>query len=223
MSDAENNLPVLRSAKELSISFSPPVKEIMSDGVKTRELIQTQGAFSLEAEALVNRKSLPQILATDAKGARIMYNNLEEEDTNTSGKEQFVKVEAVQKEVSKRIQEPRDTIQRERLRDSEKCLQAFRDAPELEKIRELEESRIRKELPAVKKKRLAAESVDCVTQEELTEPEVHHKDRVADKPRRALDENNMAPLNKLTHRGVIHKNGIETEADFNAFVEGNKS
>lgn len=221
-SDKKDNLPIVHSTEDLSITFLEPIEQIKKEGKKTRQLIKKNSGYTPDGRAWINRKNIPHLLSTDSKGGRRVYNDLDEDDKFKNGTNDYASVEAVQKEVSKRIQEPRDTIQKERLRDTEECLKALRDAPELEKIRELEESQIRKELPAVKRKKLKAESVDCITGEALIDPEVHHKDRVADKPRRALDEENLVALNKNTHRDKIHGNGIESEKEFEDYKKANK-
>lgn len=213
-SDKKDNLPIVHSAEDLSITFPEPIEQIKKEGKKTRQLIQKNSSYTPDGRTWINRKNISHLLSTDSKGGRRVYNDLDEDDKLKNGTNDYASVEAVQKETSKRIQEPRDTIQKERLKDTEECLKALRDAPELEKIRELEESKIRKELPAVKRKKLKVESVDCITGEALIDPEVHHKDRVADKPRRALDEENLVALNKNTHRDQIHGNGIESEKEF---------
>jgi len=214
--EKDKNLPILHSAKDLTIQFPKPIKQINSAANKTKELIKNRAAYTPDGRLYINRRALSHLLATDLKGTRIFYNNLDEEDRLENGKDEYASVESVQKEASKRIQEPRDTLQRERLRYTEGCLKAARDAPELEKRRELDESQIRKELPSVKKKKLKAERVDAITGDPLTEPEVHHKDRVADNPRRALDPDNLEVLNKDTHKH-IHRQGIETEKDFDEY------
>jgi len=211
-----NNIPTIHSANKLTINFSEAIEEIKKEGKKSRELIKSDGAYTPDGRVWVNKKTLPHLLATDSKATRRIYNDLENNDKIENGKEQFASVEAMQKELSKRIQEPRDIIQKERLKDTEKILKDFRDSLDLEKKRELEESKIRKELPIVKKKKLKAESVDYVTGQPLQNAEVYHKDRVADKPRRALDETNLATVNKDTHN-ELHKQEIETEKKLETF------
>lgn len=44
------------------------------------------------------------------------------------------------KEISKRIEEPRDTLEREHLKDTEKSY-CFKRLPDLEKLREIKESK----------------------------------------------------------------------------------
>ena len=63
---------------------------------------------------------------------------------------------------------------------------------------------------------MKVEKVDNVTKQPLLNPEVHHKDRVSDNPRRALDETNLAVVNQDTHR-ELHKKSIETEEEFERF------
>jgi hypothetical protein len=212
----DKNLPILHSAEDLTVRVPKPIKQIKSAANKTQKLIKKSGAYTPDGRLYIKRNALPHMLVTDPKGARRFYNNLDEEDKLENGKDEYASVESVQKEASKRIQEPRDTLRRERLRYTEDCLKAARDAPQLEKIREIEESQIRKELPCVKKKKLKAASVDAITGHPLTEPEVHHKDRMADNPRRALDPDNLEVLNKDTHKH-IHRQGIETEEDFDEY------
>lgn len=221
MSDKKNNnIPIIHSANKLTINFSEPIEEIEKEGNKSRKLIKSDGAYTPDGKVWINKKILPHLLATDSKATRRIYNDLENNDKIENGKEQFASVEAIQKEASKRIQEPRDTIQKERLKDTEEILKNFRDSPDLEKKRELEESKIRKELPEVKRKKLKAEMVDNVTKQPLQNPEVHHKDRVSDNPRRALDETNLAVVNQNTHR-ELHKQLIETEEEFERFKANN--
>ena len=211
-----NNIPIIHLANKLTINFSQPIEEIKKEGEKSRELIKSHGAYTQDGRVWVNKKILAHLLATDSKATRRIYNDLENNDKLENGKEEFASVESIQKEASKRIQEPRDTIQKERLKDTEEILKNFRDSPDLEKKRELEESKIRKELPIVKRKKLKAEKVDSITQQPLINPEVHHKDRVSDNPRRALDETNLEAVNKDTHI-ELHKNSIETEEEFERF------
>jgi len=212
---------VVHSASRLTTKFNTPNEEIKKEGELTRKKLKSDSSYTSDGKVWINKKTLPHLLATDTKAANMIYNDLEKDDKFENGKTKNISMEAVQKEVSKRSQEPRDTLQRERLKDSELCLIALRDAPELEKIRELQESKIRRELPKVKAKRIKLESVDAITKEPLKNPEVHHKDRVADKPRKALDSDNLAVVNKETHRD-IHRNNHDTAEEFKKLVKKNQ-
>ena len=109
MSDKKNNnIPMIHSADELTINFSKPIEEINKEGEKSRELIKSNGAYTPDGRVWVNKKTLPHLLATDSKATRRIYNDLENNDKLENGKKQYASVEAVHKEVSKRIQEPRD-------------------------------------------------------------------------------------------------------------------
>ncbi len=218
----EKDLPILHSAKKLTITFPEPLEEIKGEANATKDIVTKKCAYTPDGRLFVNRKAFSDLLVTDAKGARRVYNDLDDDDKLENGSEEYATVESVQKEISKRVQEPRDTLVRERLKYNEEALKSARDAPELEKKREIAESKIRKELPAVKRKKLKAAKVDELTGAPLNAPEVHHKDRVADNPRRALDESNLAVLNKETHRtgeDSVHKKNIETEEEFEKYKE----
>lgn len=109
-------------------------------------------------------------------------------------------------------------MQKERLRDSEGCINALRDAPELEKIREAEESRNRKEQPKLKEKKIKAEGISVcqLTSEPLTgDAHAHHIERQADNPRKARDLNNVIVVNPSPH-GEVHTAGAETREELSA-------
>lgn len=218
MSD-EKNLPVVHSAKDLSITFPEKNKHISEkEGEKSRSLVKNNGAYTSDGRAYIDKNALPHLLATDKKGANRFFNDLEEEDTLELGSQNLASISSVNKEISERIQEPRDTIQKERLRDSEACVNAFRDAPELEKIREVEESKNRKEQPKLKAKKIKAENItSCELTGDQLEPDAdaHHIDRQADKPRKARDLNNIVLANKSPHREV-HAAGAETPEELSA-------
>lgn len=204
---------VIHSASDLTLTFPKANQHIPSkEAEKTRKAISTQGAYTPDGKAYVNKKALPQVLATDQKGVNRFVNDLEDEDKMENGSETFVSAPAVMKEISERIQWPIDTIKKEKLRDSEGCVQALRDAPELDKIREVRESNIRKELPSLKMKKIKAESVTAcqVTDEPLLpDAHAHHIQRKADNPSKALDLDNIVVVNPAPH-DEIHAAGAES-------------
>jgi hypothetical protein len=111
----------------------------------------------------------------------------------------YIRQPPINQELSRRIQEPRDAYQLERLRYAKRCLNAVRDAPVLENRRLKLEARNRKEMPGVKRQVL--ENADtCISGEPLQKSaEVHHVERVADNPDLALEPNNMRPVNPHIH------------------------
>lgn len=218
MSD-EKNLPAVYSAKNLSISFPEKNKHISDkEAENNRNLVRNNGAYTSDGRAYIDINALPHLFSTDKKGVNRFFNNLEDEDKLELGNQNLASVSSVNKELSERIQEPRDTLQKERLRDSEACVNAFRDAPELEKIREVEESKNRKEQSKLKAKKIKAENITTC---ELTgaplelDADAHHIERQADNPRRARDVNNIIVTNKAPHR-EIHAAGAETPEELSA-------
>jgi len=207
----KKSLPVLHDANNLNISF--PDKNIHikeKDALQTRALIKNNGAYTPDAQTYINKNAIPHLLTTDKKGSNKFYLELNSEDKFENGNNNYVSTASVQKELSKRIQEPRDTINKEKYKDTEQCLIAFRDTPELDKIREIKESEIRRDLPSAKKKKLEGLTVDELTGEDLNKPEVHHIERVADNPKKALEDNNLIVVNQKTHH-KIHKENAESK------------
>ena len=213
MSDNKKNELVVHSASDLTLKFPEANQHITSkEAKKTRKAVSTGGAYTPDGKAYVNKKALPQVLATDKKGVNRFVNDLENEDKMKNGSEVFVSAPSVMKEISERIEWPIDTIQKEKLRDSEGCVQALRDAPELDKIREIKESNIRKELPGLKAKKIKAENITaCQVSSKSLQPNshAHHIVRKADDPWKALDLNNIAVVNPVPH-DEIHAAGAES-------------
>ncbi len=218
----ENTELVVHSASELTLNFPKANPHISTEEAeKTRVAISEQGAFTPDGSAYVNKKTLPKVLATDKKGANRFVNNLDEEDKMQNGTDTLVSVPAVMKEISERIQWPIDTIKKEKLKDSEACIATLRDAPELEKIREVQESTIRKELPGLKKKKIKAEGITaCQVTGDPLDPNAHfhHLHRKADRPDLALDLNNGVVVNPPPH-DEIHEADAESPEEFSALCK----
>ncbi|WP_233238846.1 hypothetical protein [Bordetella sp. LUAb4] len=202
----ENHLPTLYAAADLNLQL-PDAKDLITpeDASRTRELIREGGAYTPAGQALQATKGVAQYLGTDSAGAKKFYNDLPNEDKVQNGNVRYVTHSALNKEVSRRIQEPRDVYKLERLKDAEACLNAFRDHPELEKRRLLAESKIRRELPKLKQKMLKAENItNCQVSGEPLQPdaEVHHIERQADQPHKSLEPANLLLINKPPHREI---------------------
>lgn len=202
----ENQLPVLHSAKNLDIKFPEANDHIVpEDASKVRALIKDNGAYTPDGMAYLATGAVPRILATDKAGANLFYNNLPNDDKMQNGNTRYVATSALNKELSRRIQEPRDVYQLERLKDAEACINALRDNPELEKRRALAESNIRKALPKLKQQMLKAETITaCQVSGEplLSDAEVHHIERQADQPCKSLDPKNRVLINPPVHRDI---------------------
>ena len=207
---------VLHSTEKLDIKFPEPYDIDKKRSLKSQDLIKKTSIYNESGKTFINKNSISHLLGTDKKGVNKIYNNADNEDKIENGNNKYLSTSATKKEISKRIEEPRDTLEREHLKDTEKNLIALRDFPDLEKLREIKESKIRKELPKVKEKKRKLEKEDYVTGELLTKPEVHHIERVADNPNKALDEDNLVVVNQDTHK-EIHKEGAESKEKLEEF------
>ncbi|QET02562.1 HNH endonuclease [Cupriavidus pauculus] len=202
----KDQLPVVHSAETLDLKF-PEAKDHITpeDASKTRTLITTGGVFTPDGKPYIPTSALAHLLATDKPGVNQLYNDLPNEDKMQDGHTRYIATPALNKEFSRRIQEPRDVYKIERLKDAEACVNAFRDNPELEKRRALVESHIRKTLPKLKQQMLKAENITAcqVTGEPLqTDAQVHHIERQADQPSKSLDPDNLVLINKSPHQRI---------------------
>ncbi len=224
MSEEKTNELVIHSASELTLNFPNANQHISNEEAeRTRLAISNRGAYTPDGNAFISKKALPKVLVTDKKGANKFVNNLDDADTIQNGTDTLVSVPAVMKEISKRIQWPIDTIKKEKLKDSEGCLTTLRDAPELEKIREIQESTIRNELPNLKKRKIKAEGItNCQVTDQPLEPNAHahHIDRKADNPALALELNNIVVVNPGPH-DEIHAANAESVPELSALCKVN--
>ena len=109
----KDNLPAVRTASDLTITFPDRNLHItQEEAIKTRELIVSKGAYTPDGRAYINKEALPHLLSTDMKGVNRIYNDLGSEDKLELGDQKLISVPAVNKEISKRIEEPRDTLVR---------------------------------------------------------------------------------------------------------------
>lgn len=223
---SDNTPPALRSTSTLSPKFPDMNEHIdQKQGNKTRNLLQNTSTYDSGGRLLLDNKSLPHLLATDAQGANRFYNDLGDEEKVVDGDKKYASASSVQKELSDRVQEPRDSIQKERYRDTEECIKSLRDSPELEKIREVEESKLRKDQKRLKERKMKAEQINAcqATGEDLLpNAEAHHIERRADKPRKAGDLANIAIVNPEAH-AQIHMSGVGSEQEFSQFAIEEKS
>jgi hypothetical protein len=197
---SNNSALVPLSVENLDVKF-PKAPEILrpKDAERTRNAISKHAAITSDAKVFYERDGIAAILATDAAGANKFVAERGEDEIIEDGKKVYVRLPSINQELSRRIQEPRDAYQLDRLRDAEQCLNAVRDAPELENRRLKLEARNRKEMPGVKRQVLK-NSDTCISGESLqSNAEVHHVNRVADSPDLSLDPNNLKPVNPKIH------------------------
>ena len=213
---------VLRSPADLD-NFNYPEKKSKNltdtEYFNIKNNLEKNVRITPESEIIVNKKGIPKILLTDPKGANKFVNNLDDDQKLKNGTDKFVKLSPLQQELSKRIQEPRDSLTREKLKENEYGLMTIRDTYELEKGREIDYQRIRNELPKLKEKKMKAENIstDDITGEPLKPNAVaHHIERKADNPKQALNLDNIALLNQDTHIEG-HQSNFEGKENYDNF------
>lgn len=199
---------VVRTAADLTLKFPEPQPSLaVKDAEKTKDVIRKHGAYDLQGGSLLSTKSLPKLLVTDVEGAKRFFMRLNDDDKVKDGNNSFAKGPAVLKEIAQRIEAPRDAYVHERLKYNEECLKKLRDAPEIERIRVLLESKIRRELPNLKQLKINAGNIsECQVSGDALEADAHahHKERKSDNPHRALDLDNIIIVNEKPHQ-IIHQ------------------
>jgi hypothetical protein len=215
--DNDSKVIVVRPATDLTLNFHQSSSLVDEKDVeKSKVAIIKHGVYSPDGRTFIATDALCNLLATDPKGAKRAYLNMSDEDKLINENTRYASVPAIQKEISKRIEEPRDAYARERLRENERLLTTLRDAPQLEKIRAVAESKIREGQSTLKSRKIKAEGIsNCqVTGEALeNDAHAHHIVRKADSPREALNLDNIAVVNKAPHE-KIHRFGAETKEEF---------
>lgn len=195
-----DNAPVPLAIENLDVKLPEPSRILVpKDGARTRNAIMKHGAVTDDSKMAYERDGIAAILCTDDAGANKFIAELPNDQIIEDGHKIYIRQPPINQELSRRIQEPRDAYQLERLRDAERCMNSVRDAPELENRRLKLEARTRKEMPKIKRQVLKNADT-CISGEPLQKnAEVHHVERVADNPDLALDPNNLRPVNPHIH------------------------
>lgn len=201
---SETTALVALSDQTLDVKLpDPPSILRQKDAQRTRNAIMKHGAITHDAKMVYDRDALPALLSTDNAGATDVVLALKDDEYFRDGNKLYIYQPPINKELSLRIQQPRNAYQLDRLRDAESCINAVRDAPEFENRRLKIEARNRKETAKAKQDALKSTKF-CISGELLREDaEVHHVQRVADKPELAAEPSNLRPVNVPVHR-MIH-------------------
>lgn len=216
-SDSKALIPL--AAENLSVKFPEPPRILTpQDAARTRNAIMTHGVVTYDAKMAYERDGIATILATDKAGANKFVAERTDDDIIEDGGKLYIRQPAIKREIDRRIAEPRDAYQLDRLRDAEQCLDAVRDAPELENRRLKMEAFSRREMPKLKRKVLKSTNT-CISGEPLQkDAEVHHVERIADNPDIALAPSNLAPANRSVHK-QIHAAQAHTPQALNELAE----
>lgn len=196
----KNNALIPLDVIKLDVKLPAPPSILQpKDAARIRNAIMKHAAVTSDAKVLYERDGIAAILATDTPGVNKFVAELAEEEIVEDGDKVYIRQPSINQELSRRIEQPRDAYQLDRLRDAEQCINAVRDAPELENRRLKLESRNRKEMTNIKRQVLKNADA-CISGEPLQDnAEVHHVERVADNPDLALDPNNLKAVNPHIH------------------------
>ena len=197
----EKNEIIKHEAQNLDIKFPHNSKLTEKENLLPQKAINETGIIDSKGKAYKGKKKIKDILVTDKAGANKFYNNLDDEDKFENGDEKYASVAACQKEITNKIQQDRPQLEREKLKHSRDCMNAFIESPELEKERSINSDRIQKELPTLTKKKIKAENITCdqLTGEEFEDDaEGHHMTRKKDDP------SNIIVVKSKTH-DATHK------------------
>ena len=219
----DKNLPAVRKATDLTINFPSNnlLEEKEQDSIK--KAINQGGIVSQEGRCYVDTKKLPKLLVTDKKGAAKVYNNAQENDKYENRNNQYLSTSEVKKNIDEKIQQPRNTLEHEKLKYSEECINAFRDSTELINERHIESDRITKDRPLLTNKKINKENITkCQLSGEPFEGDAtgHHIERVADNPRKARDLNNIVVVKDEIHYD-IHDKGAESTEELKKYIKKN--
>lgn len=133
---------------------------------------------------------------------------------------EYMSTPHLQKEISQKRQQPRSITEQEKLGYAQDCVNAFSNNEELSRQRAIEADLITKQRAQLGKKvikerkskvsELSGKPLDGMA-------EVHHKDRVADKPERAFDPTNLAVIRKDEHSEYHNSDYPQNEKGYEQF------
>lgn len=218
--DKKKNELSIRKANEFDVKF--PDNQNLEDNEKdTIQKAITEGAIAVGTKTFVNGYKVPKLLNTDKKGVQIVLNNAPKEDVKQYDNIDYLSTPHIQKEIARRKEESRSELEREILNYSSSCLDAFSSNSELNKERNIGSDRINKERSKIGKKviKKRGSTVSEISGEPLEgDACVHHKNRVADKPEEAFDDDNLVVMKKQEHIEFHSSNYTQDKAGFERYI-----
>lgn len=197
----DKNALVIRSATEFKIEY--PKNEILNadEQAKIQKAVNS-GGKAIGTKTYIDSNNLRTLLNTDKKGVGLVLNEAPSEDIKRLGDVDFLSTPHVQKEIAKRREQPRPELDREKLKYSGQCIEAFSNNSQLDKERTVESDRINNERSKIGKKVIQERksTVSELSGKPLDKPVVHHKNRVADKPEEALNRDNLTVIREDEHK-----------------------
>lgn len=197
----DKNALVIRSATEFKIEY--PKNEMLNADEQTKiQKAVSSGGKAIGTKTYIDSNNLRTLLNTDKKGVGLVLNDAPSEDIKRLGDVDYLSTPHVQKEIAKRREQPRPELDREKLKYSGQCIEAFSNNPQLDKERTVESDRINNERSKIGKKVIQERksTVSELSGKPLDTPVVHHKNRVADKPEEALNRDNLTVIREDEHK-----------------------
>lgn len=217
----KDNLPDIIKAEELELEFPKNKYLEKKETDRIESAILKSGIATKDGNCFIGLDQLPKLIASDKAAAARTYNNADEKYKLEDSKEKFLGLPEIQKEITKRLQEPRSALEREKLNHSEECLKTFRENEALNKKRVIESDRIAKGRLTIGSEKIKKEKIEeC----QLSggkfngDAEAHHIERVADEPNKALDPDNLIVVKQQIHKD-IHKKNAETPEELKKFID----
>jgi hypothetical protein len=210
----------IRRANEFDIKF--PDNQNLKDSEKNQiQKAITDGAIAIGIKTFVDSGKVPKLLNTDKKGTQIVLNNAPKEDVKQYGDTDYLSTPHLQKEIAQRKEQPRSELEREKLGYASSCLDAFASNSQLNKERNIESDRIVKARPKIGAKVIKerGSTVSEISGKPLTgDARVHHKNRVADKPEEAFDDENLTVIKDQEHTEFHSSNYVQDKTGFEEYV-----
>lgn len=212
----ENNFVPLSNDMHRRPVFSKYLSKLMNQNKAWKEIKDSAFYDKQMLDVWLKKDCISSILHTDTYGGDAFLNSLSINDSPSGST--HVSLSSLMKELSKRIQEPRESLKTEKYLESEKYLRKVRDNHVLKKMREFKALEIQKEETELKAKMRKDKSINCckVSGLPLDDFDVHHIERKADKPHKAAEPENCIPVKKSVHK-QIHNEQANCAQELNAF------
>lgn len=209
--EKEKNI-VVRMANQFYIEY-PDSKFLDEKEKKQIQTAITNGGIVIGTKTYINSNNIPKLLSTDSAAVQIILTNAPKDDVKQYGDTEYLSTPETQKEIAKRKEQPHTTLHREKLDYASKCLDAFSGNSELTKERNIQNNRITQKRASLGRKIIndRKSTVSELSGEPLNgNGEVHHINRVAEKPEEALEDNNLMVLTQDEHI-EFHRNPMYTK------------
>lgn len=216
-----DTLPDIIKAKDLELKFPKNKFLEKKETDRIENGILKGGIATGDGKCFIRLAQLPKVLISDKSAAARVYNNADEKYKLENFEEKLLEIPEIQKDLTRRLEEPRSALEREKLNHSENCLKVFRENETLNKNRLIESDRIAKGRLTIGTEKIKNEKIEeCQLSGEKFNgnAEAHHIERVADEPNKALDTKNLIVTTDKIHK-EIHKENAETPEELKKFID----